>query len=206
MIRPSRALAALAGVAALTITGMSPASAAYWAHDDAVGDVQSQTETYDEETGEVLVGEPTIAPDNKDTDVTRVGVNHRIHQVVLKTTLRDLTVRSGLAVYEIRTGARTYFVLQRLGTDRMLPAFFFSRANGERVRCAGVGRSVDRAADRATLRIPRHCLGHPETVRVGAGVAKFDATDTSFTFLVDDALQDALISDELGLSPRVPRG
>ena len=47
-----RALAALAGAAALTITGMSPASAAHWSHDDAVGDVQSQTDTFNEDTGE----------------------------------------------------------------------------------------------------------------------------------------------------------
>ena len=41
-------------------------------------------------------------------------------------------------------------------------------------------------------------------MRVGVGVAKFDAaTETSFTYLLDDALQDAVIGDDLALSPRV---
>ena len=115
MIHPARTLAALAGAAALTVAGVSPASAASWSHDDAVGDVQAQTETFDEATGEVQEGEPTTAPDNTDTDVTRVSVDHRAHRVVLETTLRDLTVDSGFAVHELRAGTRRYSVLQRLG-------------------------------------------------------------------------------------------
>ena len=43
MIHPARALAALTGAATLTIVGMSPASAAYWSHDDTIGDVVAQT-------------------------------------------------------------------------------------------------------------------------------------------------------------------
>lgn len=201
----SRAVAALAGVAALTLTGMSPASAAQWRHDDAVGDVQTQTTTFDEETGEVQEGEPTAAPDNTDTDVTRISVNHRTHRVVLRTTLRDVTGKSGIAFYEIRAGARRYSVLQRLGRDRAFPAFYFSRANGDRVRCADVERDVDRAANRATLEIPRRCLGRPAWVRVGAGVAKIEGTETSSTFVADDAMRDAVVKDRLALSPRVRR-
>lgn len=211
MIHPSRALAALAGAVALTITGMTPASAAHWGHDDAVGDVQSQTDTFNEETGEENLGEPTGAPDNTDTDVIRVGVNHRTQRVVLKTTLRDVTVNSGVVVYDLRTGNRRYSVLQRLGTDRMFPAFLISRGNGDRVRCRGVERSVDRAVNRATVSIPRGCLGSPGWVRVGVGAAKLDmaklnATETSFTTLLDDAMRDAVVRDELALSPRVRRG
>jgi hypothetical protein len=41
MNRSTRTLAALTSAAALTVAGMSPASAAYWAYDDAVGDVVS---------------------------------------------------------------------------------------------------------------------------------------------------------------------
>ena len=69
------------------------------------------------------LGELTGAPDNTDTDVIRVGVNHRAQRVVLKTTLRDVTVNSGLVIYYLRTGNRRYSVLQRLGTGRMFPAF-----------------------------------------------------------------------------------
>jgi hypothetical protein len=206
VIHPSRALAALAGVATLTLAGASPASAAHWTHEDAVGDVQSQTATFDEGTGEIQEGEPITAPDNTDTDITRVKVNHRTHRVVLQTTLRDVTAKSGFAVYDLRTDTGKYSVLQRLGKDKSFPAFSFSRANGDRVRCPEVERSVDRADNRATVELPRRCLGRPSWVRVGAGVAKLDLTETSFTVLADDALEDAVISDELVLSPRVRRG
>ena len=207
MIPFSRALATLSGVAALTLAGSAPASAAYWSHVDAVGDVVSQTDTYDEETGQGQEGEPITEPDNTDTDVTRVIVNHRTHQTVLKVRLRDITARSGFVVYDIRTDTRRYSVMQRLGTAQMFPAFDFTRSNGDRVRCTGVERSVDRVANHATVRIPRRCLGDPRWLRIGVGVAKFDAeSENSFTFWADDALRAALVRDSLGLSPRVRRG
>lgn len=206
MIHHSRALAALAGVAALTLTGVAPASAARWTHDDAVGDVQSLTDPVDPGTGDSPDSEPVALPDNTDTDVTRVTVSHRTHRVVLDAALRDVQTTSGFLAYDIRTGTRRYVVMQRLGSDRTVPAFLFERANGHRVRCAGAEHSVDRAADTATLNIPRHCLGAPRWVRVGVGAAKFAETDTTTTFVADDALQDAVVKDDLALSPRVRRG
>jgi hypothetical protein len=170
-----------------------------------VGDVLSQTDTFDEETGEYYEGELTSAPENTDTDVSRIRVAHRTHRVVLKTTLRDLNAASGYVFYDIRTGAGRYSVMQRLGKDRMYPAFDLSRMSGKPVRCAGVKRSVDRVNDRATVSIPARCLGRPDWVRVGAGAVKLDMTDTSFTFLVDDALQEATDLDKLAMSPRVHR-
>lgn len=56
----------------LTLAGASPASAANRTHEDAVGDVQSRTDTVDEGTGEIRGSEPITAPDNTDTDITRV--------------------------------------------------------------------------------------------------------------------------------------
>ncbi len=206
MTHPSRALGVLAGAAALIITGMSPASASIWRHDDAVGDVHSQTDIIDEETGEFIEGEFTIAPENTDTDVSRIRVSHRTHRISLRTTLRDITRRSGFLVYDVRTDGRRYSVMQRLGKDRLFPAFDLSRANGRRVKCAGLTRTVDRTTNRATVSIPRRCLGRPDWVRIGAGAAKIDITDTSVSVLVDDALRDALVLDTLGLSPRIERG
>ena len=136
MIHPARALAALTGAAALTIAGMSPASAAYWTHDDAVGDVQTQTETFDEGTGDVQDSDLTPAPDNTDTDVTGVSVDHRTHRVVLTTSLRDITRTSGVAVWmnyrhpAVRPDAAT-----RQGPD--VSRVRLLAANGDRVRCAG---------------------------------------------------------------------
>ena len=207
MIHPSRALAALAGAAALTLTGLAPATAAVWTHDDAVGDVQSQTETLDPATGDWQEGEPVLAPDNTDTDVTRVSVDHRPHRVVLETTLRDVSLSSGFLVYDIRTGDRRYTAMQRLGNDKTFPAFTLVRGNDSRVRCAGAQHDVDRAGDRVTLNLPRRCLGGPRWVRVGIGAAKLDqSVQDTYTTTADDALRDAVIKDDLALSPRVRRG
>lgn len=194
----TRALAAFAGVAALIIPGASPASAAFWSHEDAVGDVVSHTVTVDDD--DVV----EVRPGNTDTDVTRVSLDHRIRRLVLRTTLRDITAGSGFAMYDLRTDDRRYYAFQRLGRDRSFPAFHLARWHDDRrVRCAGVERRVDRTVGRATLHIPRRCLGRPEWVRVGTGVAKFEETDTSFTFFADDAMRDAEVVDKLGLSPRL---
>lgn len=206
MIHPSRALAALAGAAVLTVTSMTSASAATWTHDDNVGDVQTETDTFDPNTGEGQEGDLVNSPENTDTDVINVSVDHQARRVVLATTLNDITVDSGIVIYDIRTGTHNYWVMQRLGTDKSYPAFDFTRGNGRNVRCTGVQRSVDRDANVATVSIPRGCLGRPAWVRVGTGVMKADETDTSVTFFGDDALQDALNIDRLALSPRVRRG
>ena len=206
MIRPSHALTTMACAAAMFTASVSPASAAIWRHNDAVGDVQSETYSYDEETGEEYESGLVAAPENTDTDVSRIRVSHRTHRVVLKTTLRDLNDASGFVEYDVRTGARRYLVMQRLGRDRSWPAFHLSRMNGSGDRCAGVKRSVDRVNDRATVSIPARCLGRPDWVRVGAGAVKLDMTDDfAFTVLVDDAMQGAAALDKLAMSPRVHR-
>jgi hypothetical protein len=197
----SRTLTALTSAAALTVAGMSSASAASWAHDDAVGDVLSYTSTKHTESG------PDPAPANTNTDVTRFTARHTARRVVLKTTLRDITTASGVIQYEIRTGTRRYGAFQRLGTNReMGPAFELMRGNGELVPCTGVRRSVDRITEQATVNIPRSCLGRPRWVRVGAGAVNFKETQTSFAAFVDDALRDGLVKDNLALSPRIQRG
>jgi hypothetical protein len=201
---PTRTLAALTGAVALTVAGMSPASAADWAHEDAVGDVESYTYNFkkDTETG------PDAEPANTDTDITRFRANHKVRRVVLETTLRDITADSGAMVYQIRTGTRVYEAVQRLGTDRgMAPAFRLYRISGKRVRCSGVERSVDRTTEQAVVRIPRSCLGHPRWVRVGAIAFNFTETRTAFSWFMDDALKDGAADPEnFGRSPRIWRG
>jgi hypothetical protein len=201
MTRPSRVLPALAGAAALTIAGMTPAAAAQWTHADPAGDVVSYKYDYktDTETG------PTAEPDNVTSDITQFKVSHTSRRVMLTTTLRDITAASGLMFYEIRAGKRTYSALQRLGTDRELPAFHLSRRD-RTVRCSGVRRSVDRTTEKATVSIPRGCLDRPRWVRVGAGALEFTSGRTTETVFADDGLLAAGINDTLTLSPRVKRG
>jgi hypothetical protein len=204
MNRPTLTLAALTGAAALTVAGMSPASAASWAHEDAVGDVRSYT--WDERKG--TESGPDPRPANTDTDIARFSARHTPRRVVLTTTLRDITPASGVTVYQIRTGNRAYEAVQRLGTKReMGPAFRLYRLNGDPVRCKGVRRSVDRTTEQAVVSIPRRCLGRPRWVRVGAGAVNVSETRTTFRLFFDDALRaGAGDLDNLRLSPRIRHG
>lgn len=203
MNRPTRTLAALTGAAALTVAGMSPASAARWSHEDAVGDVVSYSFS---EHGGTESG-PDPAPANTNTDISRFSASHSPRVVVLRANLRDITAASGLMIYEVRTGTRGYQVAQRLGTNKDMPAFGLYRLNGQRVRCSGARRSVDRTTEEALVSIPRRCLGRPRWVRAGAGAFNFTETRTKATFRMDDALKDGDGDIEhLRLSPRIRRG
>ena len=96
--------------------------------------------------------------------------------------------------------------MQRLGTDRAAwPAFALTRENGATIRCAGVTRSVKRDVERATVSIPRSCLGRPGWVRVGAGVVKFDVATDEATISLDQAMREADAVDDLVMGPRVRR-
>jgi hypothetical protein len=201
--RPYRAAAAFAGAAALTAAGLAPATAADWVRTDPVGDVQSLT--FDENT----VEEPELlpAPGNRNTDITEVVVRHRVNRVAVRLTLRNITGRSGLAVYDIRTDDRNYMAIKMLGKrEGSMPGWLLMRANGRFVRCSDVRRHVDRPADEAVVRIPRRCLGFPQWVRVGVGVQSVGGDFDSFEVWLDDGLRDGDVQDVLTLSPRIQRG
>lgn len=203
-MRTTSAVAALTGAAALLLAGVVPASAASWTHEDAVGDVQYYS--FNDRTGKETGPDPD--PANTDTDVTSFGARHAARRVVLQATLRDITEASGAIVYRIRTDAHTYEAVQRLGTDRwMAPGFELARADRERPQdCTGVRRSVDRTTEQVMVSIPRSCLGLPAWVRAGAGAYSFSETPPTFTYRLDDALQDGAASERLTLGPRVARG
>lgn len=204
MIRSTRTLAALAAAAVLTTAAASPASAARWSHDDARGDVLAVTESAD---GSQASADPVVAPEVTTTDITRVVVRHQARRLVLETELVDIAAVSGLLVQHLRTDAGAYGLTLRLGRDRTFPAFDLRRrGRSSPVRCEGLERTVDRAADLATVSIPRHCLDHPETVRVGTGAMDFDFTGSSVSTSADDALRDAVVRDRLRMSPPVARG
>ncbi len=194
-----RAATGVACVAALSLTGLAPASAATYSYDDGVGDVESFT--VDFETEELIGPEP--APGRTDSDVKRMSVTHLRHRLTLNVQLVDIAARSGLMQYEIRTPTRRYFVLQRLGKEKFAPRFLFVRGNGRRVACDRVYRNVDRRLEFATVSIPRRCLGKPRWVRVGGAAIGLEAGENTFTEYVDDGLRNAPIQDRLTLSPRV---
>ncbi len=204
MTRPSRALAALACTAALLASGVAPATAADWVHEDAVGDVQTATFDYTTEDEPDFV----VDPDNVNTDIIRVMIRHRVHRVALRMTLRDIRPTSGAAVFDIRTDGRDFFAIKSLARDgrQFAPGWMLVTANGRRVRCTDVRRYVKRETEEAVARIPRRCLGFPTWVRVGAGAQTLEETRRSFSIAIDDGLREGEFADVLTLSPRVYRG
>ena len=202
MHRSLRTSIGLVGGIALTLSGAGPASAATWVNDDNTADVESFS--WNDETEEE-VG-PTPAPESTDTDITRVSVKHQGRRVVLTTELVDITEQSGVMQYEVRTGARNFYIMQRLGTDRSFPGFMMMRGNGNPVRCSGLSRGVDRTLETSMVSIPRRCLDRPRWVRVGAGAVGFVETETSGAQFFDDGLRDGPAQELLALSPRVYRG
>jgi hypothetical protein len=203
MNRSTRTLAALTSAAALTVAGMSPASAAYWAYDDAVGDVVSYT--YDESTD--TDSGPNPQPANTITDITRFTASHKARRVVLTATLRDITAASGTMMYQVRTGQRTYDAVQRLGTSREKGPVFGLYRNDQRtrVRCSGARTSVDRTSEEAMVSIPRSCLGRPSWVRVGGHAYNLTESDSGYEMVFDVALHDGS-PERQALSPRIRRG
>ena len=197
-----RTLVAAAGVAAMSLAGLAPASAATWSYDDSIGDVESYTVDFEteEESG------PDPAPENTTSDVRRMSIKHLRGRLTLNALLVDIALESGYMQYEIRAGERRYFVLQRLGRNEFGPRFLFVRGNGRRVSCDGLYRGLDRQLEFTTVSIPRRCLGKPRWVRVGGAAIGLELNDSSFTQYVDDGLRDAPIQDRLTLSPRVYHG
>ena len=201
MTRIHRVAAALAGTAALVVSGIAPAASLDWVHEDAIGDVQ--VGTFDSDTD---IPELVQDPDNVDTDITRLAVRHRDHQVSLRMTFRDIRRSSGFAVFDIRTDDRRYWAIKSLGRQEFMPGWMLVRANGRPVRCPEASRYVKRDQEQAVARIPRRCLGFPEWVRVGAGAQSFSETRRSFTIAIDDALSEGEFRDRLVAGPRVYRG
>ncbi len=217
MTRPRAVAALAAGTLALITAGATPAAAERWNHHDARHDVVS------------LAGpeKSSPAPRNRNADVTRVVVRHSPNRVILRTHLRDLNRRSGVAFYEIDAAGTEYSAYHLLGTEGGFVGRTLDRALGRTLGRAGspapderfviVGPGLDapgdcpgawqfakRRRDVARISIPRSCLGNPKRVRAGVGVISFDPKrEREFA---DDGLRRSLDFKELTLSPWVRRG
>jgi hypothetical protein len=75
------------------------------------------------------------------------------------------------------------------------------RANGNETNC-NVEHNMRYARDLVRIRIPRSCLGRPNTVRVGVG--SFWATQNRI--YLDDGLRNGTVGNDLRLSDPVRRG
>jgi hypothetical protein len=192
----TRLVATVAATAAAATVGLAgPAQAQTWDREDAVGDTWRYTYTGSEETG-------APAPEASHNDIAAVSARHA-RRVSVTATGVDFTRETEVLIYQIRDGRRQVWVLQRVGSDRGQSLVAF---RGRR-ECRSARGSVDRAADVATVSVPRRCLGQPDTVRVGVGVVSYEEVNRRrLDILLDDGLLDGEPQDELTLSPRIARG
>lgn len=196
--RLSRAATATIAVAATaaTIGLAAPAHAQTWDHEDATGDTWRLTADRDGST-------VTPAPEATQTDIATVSIKHS-RRITMTVTGVDFNRETSGLIYEIRDGRREVWIDQRVGADRMVPRFSAYSSRGE---CTGARGSVDRAADVATVSVPRRCLGQPDAVRAGVGVVTYEVVNRRrFVVLADDGLTDGEPEGELVKSDRVPRG
>ena len=122
---------------------------------DPVGDTWS----YSDVSGYVPDPQPAA-------DVLRAQVTHGRNAVGVRMVLDDLR-HLGTQWYrvEIQTPTGILWFIVEAG-KRHYAGIVYQEVQGEWVGVRGVGHSIDYAADRMTLRVPRRLLGEPAWIRV----------------------------------------
>lgn len=198
MHRTLLSLAAPSAALAAALTLATPAGAATFDHEDATGDTYRFSASKGSETW-------TPAPEATEVDLTSVSVRHG-RRIRITVTGADFTRGSGALAYALRSGRRQLEITQRVGTTRDFPKLD-AYAYPPVPACKRITGEVDRAADTASVTVPRACLRRPDWVRAGVGHAVLEeGTRRRVVGLLDDALIDGQPGDYLALSPRVHRG
>ena len=153
---------------AAAVLGVVLAPAPAFAQKLAIADGQNDAweEIRDPATGDfsyVEAGSPV------NSDVLRTVVRHKARVVTIRTSFVDLRNNAeGVVVgTKIRTNEglrRDVWVMKDGGTSGNQVLLLTPR--GKQVRCAGLARSVEWAADQVTVTVPRSCLSAPRWVQV----------------------------------------
>lgn len=194
MRRACTVLSVVVALAAVLLAA-APGYAERWVRHDAVGDVAVTTAD----------GQSSVDPTIAEGDVVRVAVAHQRRSITVRMKLRAAPPRSGFsAFYALRTPRGSFSIMAiRLPGMRYLDFTDNEVKNLEHaeVRCPAARIRVDRARATIELVVPRHCVGGPRWVRVGAFVGSFDeATETGH------GDQATGVDERRFLSPRVRRG
>ena len=198
MIRPRAVAVLAAGTLALLTAGAAPAAAERWNHYDARRDVvHTSLEGPDEFVA---------APRNRNTDVTRAVVRHSPNRVIVRTYLRDLNRRSGLALYQIDAAGSDYLVWHQLGNETFLLFGRTLERTLDRTLGPTLGRALGGALSRTTSR-----TGDPDDIRfviLGPGLdGPEDCPDAwQFAKRGRDVARISIPRSCLGNPPRVRAG
>jgi hypothetical protein len=211
LIRPALVSAA---AAALAIVPLTSAGAATYRHPDAAHDIS----TVDID---VNAADPNLtftpAPDATEPDVLSLKVVHGLRQVTATMQLADLSKTSDLNEYglELRTNDRRTYIADLMASPKHWNGrATFSAARGS-ASCKQMTHSIDYAANRVTIDVPRSCLGRPRWVQAAALAVDETVTTTTspdgsqsttiVTAYADDA-QSPTFRQRETWSPRIRRG
>lgn len=187
-----RLLAVLALAVTVLVSSAGVASAQNWSLADPKGDVV--TITADDEV-------PVPAPNRRAGDVWRTSVSHTATKVVIRITMQAIPTRDWGAFVEIHT-PRATFELVQLKFDGFRGLILEKSRTGAEVRCSGKSSRIIGTA--LVFTVPRSCLGRPGSIRIGVGVASYDADGEIIH--ADDALRRGIGAEALRLSPLIRRG
>lgn len=200
----TRAAITLSVTASATV-GLAPSAyAENVVHVDATADVVSIG--WEDEAG-AEVTEP--APMQKNGDILRTAVQHRLRKVILTTSyveLRKVAPPSHFVALVTNESVRRH--VEVISTaEHPQGQVLFSTGFGRAVPCTGLERRIDYLANTLRVVIPRSCLSAPRWVRAGFGTLRTQETDLEMLTYVDDAnLQGAVGSLHPTLGARVHRG
>lgn len=149
------------------------------------------------------------APQQRNGDILRTVVQHRLRKVILTASyaeLRRLDPAAHFVSIVTNETVRRHVEVAPTPT-RPQGRVLFSTSSGRAVSCAGLERRIDYLANTLRLVIPRSCLSAPRWVRVGFGAVRTRETDQTAQTFVDDAnLEGAVGSAHPTFGARVRRG
>jgi hypothetical protein len=184
-----RILAACAAAVATVVPIVAvaaPAHAETWTASDRVGDVR--TSTYSDEPrpcGTVTVKRD---PDNEQTDIVSLSVDHTTDTVVVTIAVREVSRRQMFAAnFNVRTPGPDFTIrVDRQRTGGRTHTFFAKEPKpvepGEcgivgytltGIECDGLSGDADADANTIRVTLPRGCLEDPGWVRVGAALTSW---------------------------------
>ena len=186
--------AVIAAATGLVLLVPTQAQAGSYARPDAANDVSSST-------GD---GPFVRTPSRIEGDIRSSAVAHAPRRVLVAIGFGQLTQTTELTghIFRLRTNrGKVRWVTVVAGPGHWAGRTVMQKPSGRRVKCR-LGTSIDYAADRVRVSIPRRCLGGPRWVKVGIGVVSAEGE----TFYADDALTDGIIRANPVYGPLVRRG
>jgi hypothetical protein len=174
----------------------SAAEANRYTHVDATGDVVQST------NGSGF----TPASDRVVGDIAYTTITHKRRNVLMRIQYRDLVPDTEINghLFTIKTPSMRRDVTLVATKGAYGGRAFMSKPSGKKVTCH-VKRTIDYTINRATVKVPRSCLGNPRWVKVGMAGVFLTGLGSSDVQYIDDAQTAGTLGTGPKLSPKVKR-